>query len=342
MPFPLFFNDGRVGLGRPTPVADLDIVGSVAITGSLTVAGAAVSGITLGAVGSVPNANGASLTAGVLVLQPADGTNPGVLTAGAQTIGGAKTFSGAISASNLSGTNSGDVTLGAVGSSPSANAATLAAQVLTLQPADATHPGVVTTAAQSFGGAKSFGGDVLPVSDEGGNLGSTLKRWAYVFTDGLKDNSTFRVNTGGGTQNQYTDAIGAPGAGSTAHSFTTHASFPTAGGVLLEFCNLTTRKSSISKDGAYGGTYTDTSGTPGSGTASTVSGRSAIAATSSATITITNTLCTATSVVLATLEDNDATCKSLAVVPGSGSFTVTPGATTGAITKFRWVLFNGA
>lgn len=67
--------------------------------------------VTLTAVGAVPNANGASLSAQALTLQPADGTNPGVLTAGAQTIGGAKTFSSTISASNLSGTNTGDVTV---------------------------------------------------------------------------------------------------------------------------------------------------------------------------------------------------------------------------------------
>lgn len=42
-----------------------------------------------------------------------------------------------------SGTNTGDVTLAAVGSTPSANGASLSGQVLTLQPADATHPGVL-------------------------------------------------------------------------------------------------------------------------------------------------------------------------------------------------------
>lgn len=67
--------------------------------------------VTLGAVGSSPNGNAASLSTQVLTLQPADGTNPGVITAGTQTIGGNKTFNGSISASNLSGTNTGDVTI---------------------------------------------------------------------------------------------------------------------------------------------------------------------------------------------------------------------------------------
>ena len=59
-----------------------------------------------------------------------------------------------------SGTNTGDVTLSAVGSSPSANGAVLTGQALALQPADATHPGVVTTGTQSIAGTKTFTGTV--------------------------------------------------------------------------------------------------------------------------------------------------------------------------------------
>jgi hypothetical protein len=61
------------------------------------------------------------------------------------------TFSG-----TSSGTNTGDVTLTAVGATPNANAATLTGQVLNLQPADATNPGVVTTGSQTFAGTKTF------------------------------------------------------------------------------------------------------------------------------------------------------------------------------------------
>lgn len=64
---------------------------------------------------------------------------------------------GAIAASNFSGsssgTNTGNVTLTAVGSAPSANAASLSGQALTLQPFDATHPGVVPA---SGGGTTNF------------------------------------------------------------------------------------------------------------------------------------------------------------------------------------------
>ncbi|MBT4855614.1 hypothetical protein HOM50_01340 [bacterium] len=46
----------------------------------------------VGAVGSFPNASGATITGSVLNLEPASSHNPGVLTAGEQTIGGDKCF----------------------------------------------------------------------------------------------------------------------------------------------------------------------------------------------------------------------------------------------------------
>lgn len=55
------------------------------------------------AFGSTPNANGITVDPAALTigLQPADSTNPGALSAAAQTIGGAKTFAGNIIASAL-------------------------------------------------------------------------------------------------------------------------------------------------------------------------------------------------------------------------------------------------
>lgn len=52
-----------------------------------------ISTVTLAAVGSTPNANGASISGQTLTLQPADATNPGLLTASTQFIGGDKYFS---------------------------------------------------------------------------------------------------------------------------------------------------------------------------------------------------------------------------------------------------------
>lgn len=83
-------------------------------------------------------------------------TQRGVISTGTQSFAGNKTFTGTVTASNLSGTNTGDVTLSAFGSSPDAKGATLSGQALTLQPADATHPGLISAATQTIGGAKTF------------------------------------------------------------------------------------------------------------------------------------------------------------------------------------------
>lgn len=65
---------------------------------------------------------------------------------------------------NTSGTNSGNVTLGAIGSTPNANAATLSSQALNLEPASASFGGVVTTATQEFKGQKTVSSNLTTES----------------------------------------------------------------------------------------------------------------------------------------------------------------------------------
>lgn len=60
------------------------------------------------------------------------------------------------SITTLQGSSHAAVTLAAVGSSPAAEGASLSGQVLTLQPADSTHSGVITTIAQTWAGLKTF------------------------------------------------------------------------------------------------------------------------------------------------------------------------------------------
>src|SRR6185369_6861908 len=67
---------------------------------------------------------------------------------------------GKLTASNLSGTNTGDVTLVPIGALPNANGASLVNQVLNLQPASTAFGGVVSTTLQGFAGNKSFQGSV--------------------------------------------------------------------------------------------------------------------------------------------------------------------------------------
>ncbi len=85
-----------------------------------------------------------------------------------------ETFVGTIAASNLSGTNTGNVTLASVGSTPAAAGASLSAQVLTLQPADATNPGVVTTGTQTLAGAKTFSSVIASTVASGSNAVTML------------------------------------------------------------------------------------------------------------------------------------------------------------------------
>lgn len=89
----------------------------------------------------IPSSNGAVASANFLYLQSASATVPGLVNNTTQSMSGNKTFTGTIAASNLSGTNTGDVTIGSFGSTPNANGLSIASQVLNLQPADATHSG---------------------------------------------------------------------------------------------------------------------------------------------------------------------------------------------------------
>ena len=124
---------GTVATATTTPAITL----STTITGILQGNGTAISAATTTGSGNV-----------VLSASP---TLTGTIVAGAAN------FSGAISASNFSGsssgTNSGDVTLTAFGSTPNADGLSLSGQALTLQPFDSTHPGAVTS---SGGGTTNF------------------------------------------------------------------------------------------------------------------------------------------------------------------------------------------
>lgn len=87
--------------------------------------------------------------------------------------------------------------------------------------------------------------------------------------------------------------------------------------------------------------YTDSSGTPGSATANTGSGRAAFAI-GLATCTITNNLVGLTSIIeVQLLGPADATLTAiLFVTPGAGSFVVTGNGTATAATKFTWRVTN--
>lgn len=87
----------------------------------IVIAGTGTPTLSLGPFGSTPNADAASLSGGVLTLQPADGSNPGGISTTTQTLAGAKTFSTSISSPSLllTGSVSGTLTLQTSGTTTS-------------------------------------------------------------------------------------------------------------------------------------------------------------------------------------------------------------------------------
>jgi hypothetical protein len=107
----------------------------VAVSGDLTLANTGAF-----TVAKIAGTTVAGTTGTVNAVFSASPTITGTLTAA--TI----SASGAVTGSNLSGSNSGDVSLTAVGSTPNGNGASLSGQALTLQPANTSFPGVLTAA----------------------------------------------------------------------------------------------------------------------------------------------------------------------------------------------------
>jgi hypothetical protein len=168
------------------------------------------------------------------------------------TVAGDATITGTATAGNLSGTNTGDVTLAAVGSSPSANGASLSGQQLTLQPADATHPGVVTTGTQALAGDKTLAGDFSPSASGARNLGGASNTWLRAFVNVLTFTGVDRLSLFSSGLNSHKDAVSAPDGSSIAHLFDTNNAYSTAGGHLLEVRNAFALKTWIGKDGEVG------------------------------------------------------------------------------------------
>jgi len=94
----------------------LNVLGAGAATTSgsgntITITVATGGGLTLGAFGSTPNADGLSLTSGVLNMQPASGSEPGGVSTTTQTFAGAKTFGTSVSSPEYLVTGSGSGTI---------------------------------------------------------------------------------------------------------------------------------------------------------------------------------------------------------------------------------------
>lgn len=141
--------------------------------------------ISIGAIDSgVSTGNALVLTGSSLSIDSATPLRSGVVTTGNQDFAGIKTFAGikipsltsgafnefvVIDTSTgqlyyktvtISGTNTGDVTLSTPVATSNANGALLTGQLLQLQYANATSPGIMSTITQTLGGNKTFNGIV--------------------------------------------------------------------------------------------------------------------------------------------------------------------------------------
>jgi hypothetical protein len=207
--------------------------------------------ITIGTVAATPNADGATVsttgTTRTITLHPADATNAGIVTAGTQTFGGDKTFNGTVTLNNVANNstadsvlviNNGVVERRQVSSSAFGNAirsingnrdtaqnisfvntgndltvTTNSTNAINLNVPDAStaNRGVVTAAAQTFGGDKSFQDHVnaqtdLRVGTTGtanstmqvdGSLSMSIKTVSTAYTLTGTDNTVLANTTGG-------------------------------------------------------------------------------------------------------------------------------------------------
>lgn len=125
--------------------------------------------------------------------------------------GGNGVFTGTLGASNLSGTNTGDVSIGTFDNTPSAQGiAVSGSQVLTLHAASATVPGAVSIGVQAFGGNKTFNNDLAVLGSftfSGKTLANTPPTDGQLLRyDALAD-TWVKVGSGGADTNTAVEAV---------------------------------------------------------------------------------------------------------------------------------------
>lgn len=158
-------------------------------------------------------------------------------------------------------------------------------------------------------------------------------------TDYLTSDGASTISAGGvlsGTCLSARDNTGAGGnvlnvgtVGTASLLVTTSAQVQIVNGAVLQYSGALTNTTAGNSTGA-----------PGNATLNTPTGRSAIAA-AAASVTITNSLVSATSIVLVALQTADATLNTIrTIIPGAGSFVVTGNAAATGNTNIGWVVFN--
>ena len=328
--------------------------------------GAGGSGVTtLAAIGSTPNANGATISGSTLNLQPADGSFGGVVTTGTQTIAGAKTFSSAFTSST---STTSPILIGGTGTGSS----------ISIRPTS----GVGSTSADIiFQNGNNGGTEIARVTGSNGytGFGTASPVMKFDITNGTQvtgsnSNNPNALNVTGSNQGitsggatmflNSNSAMGADvgasiaftalrvsgdnasdliyavakGAKENASSRNYNGYFAIAtqnhsAGALIERFRIT------SGGGIVVNSTVTSGGTTGNQTIDKPSGTVNFAA-AATTLTVTNSLVTTSSIVFAVVRTNDATATIKNVVPGSGSFVITLNAAATAETSVGFFVIN--
>lgn len=170
------------------------------------------SSLLLAAVGSSPNANGATLSAGTLTLQPADGSFPGVMTAITQTFGGFKTFNSSVKLVADLFLNRSDNS-----AATGANATvTLPDQThLTLNNASLTSiDGIAAPSDAKVLFVTNLTGNMVEINDNTGATAANRIRTGTGATFEFENNATIILVYNGNTQRWYMSGGGGGGGGS--------------------------------------------------------------------------------------------------------------------------------
>ncbi len=245
--------------------------------------------------------------------------------------GGITQLTGDVTAGPGSGSQGTTITnavksVGSFGSSPAAGGASIATTILTLQPADATHPGsIVASGAQTLGATLTLP-NTLTIGGTATIPTLTLSPTAYFGGPKISLGADFIIGSsdGSGARVVTSDVIldlGAAGA------------WIRLGGGVADFTIGGTIKA------IFG--YTDLSGTPGAGTANTPSGSGALVATSGASFMVTNSFVGPDSVIIISYAGApDSTAGALGASYISGGFTVYSAGVAAGNTKFNWFVIN--
>jgi len=153
----------RVGgtAGATTTCSGGNFLQNAVVTGGIVTGGTCVAGggsgvTTVGAFSGTSIANGASISGNTITFGPADGTNPGMVTTGAQTIAGAKTFNGQVIGNAGLDVDGGVITL--VGNAASSISTTAGALTLNGFAGVNLQTNGTTVASLSSGGAFNVNG----------------------------------------------------------------------------------------------------------------------------------------------------------------------------------------